>query len=191
MLESGAACHGIVDAVFQGSRVGEIQALVHTQAQHPRTHHHGVALHVAEMLRACNQAHLGHVGAAGAVQIERQRQGHTDHQAGLHAHRECGHQRGQHRKEVGFRVAPSLAQDAEVHQRQNSHHDGGGQRSLRQVIQRRREEKGSQRDAGGREYAGCRRLRASVEVDHRAGKTAGDREAASERRAQVTRAQSH
>ena len=183
--------HGVVDMVFQRPGVGEVQALVHPQAQDGRVQLHRMAQHVAEVLGARHQAHSGDVRPAGAVQEQRQRHRHAHHQAGLHAQAQGGHQRGRHGHEVGLGVGPGALEDAEVHQRQHGHHDGGGQRGLGQVVERRRQHQRGQQNARGGVHAGGRRLRAGIEVDDRAREATGHRQAACECGRQVAGAQGH
>ena len=183
--------HHVIDPVFQGTGVGKVQALVHAQAHQPGAGAHLVPQHVAKVLGAGHQPYFSHVGSAGAVQEQAQRHGHAHHQPHLDPLRQRHQQSGQHGHEIGPGVGPGPLEDAQIHQRQNRHDDGGRQRGLGQVVQRGRQKERRQGNANRGVNAGCRGLGARVEIHHRACKTTGHRETACESRRQVAGAQCH
>ena len=189
MLELGLLRYCLIDAVFQRPRIGEVQALVDAQAQQGWIDTDPMPEHVAKMLGASHQTDLGNVRPAGLEQEQGQRHQHASHQTRLDTHTQGNQQGHHHSGKVGLGISPGATQDAQVHQGQHRHHDGRSQRRLRHEIQCRREQQRRQQNAAGREHAGRRRLRARIEVDHRARKATGHRKAAREGRAQIARAQ--
>ncbi|MPN51105.1 hypothetical protein SDC9_198747 [bioreactor metagenome] len=73
VLEFGAIRNSLIDAVLQIACVGKVQAFVDAQPQHLRAREHGMAKHVAKVLRPGHKPDDSHVRPAAAVQMQHQR----------------------------------------------------------------------------------------------------------------------
>ena len=110
--------------------------------------------------------------------MQRQRRAHPGDHADLHPRQQHPGQGHQHGGEIRLGVAPGAPQRAQVHQGQHRDDNGRRQGGLGQVVKPGGEKQRREGDAAGGEHAGHGAAGAGVEIDHRAGKPAGDREAA-------------
>ena len=179
----------VVDGVLGAPGVGEVQGFIHPDRQHPGRGDHRVAAHIAKMLGAWHLPQLRHVRLAGAPQVQRQRRAHPGDHADLHPRQQHPGEGHQHGGEIRLGVAPGAPQRPQIHQGQHRHDDGRRQGGLGQVVKPGGEEQCGERDAGGGEHAGHGAAGTGVEINHRARKAAGDREAAAHPGRQIGGAQ--
>ena len=132
-----------------------------------------------------NGAHYRDMGAGGLVQVQADGGDDTGEHPQFHAQQQGETDGGYHRDEIRAGVLPGALDHAEIYQRSHCHDDGCGQGGLGQEEQYRGQQQSCQGDARCRDNAGGLGLRTGVEIDHRAGKSAGNGKAAGDPRGDV------
>ena len=144
---------------------------------------------VAEVFRAGDKAHLGHMRLRGVEEVKEDGQGNPHRNAGFNAKGQGGRDGGGDGGEVAARIGPGAAQGAEINQAKDGDDDRGGQRGLRQKVKQRRQRDGSHGKANGGKGPGGRGFGPGVGIDDRPRKAPGDRQTTGEGRADIGRSQ--